>query len=165
MALRGVADKTLGGNTASFNGITFPATQVASADANTLDDYEEGTWTPALRFGGAGVGITYAATEGSYTKKGNEVNATGIVALTSKGSSTGEATISLPFAAGSASGKYSAASFSMSGGGPSTVLQGRLVPEESTIRVIKVVAAVGAYAEDSDFTGTDNLSFSITYRV
>jgi len=27
-------------------GIAFPATQVASADANTLDDYEEGTWTP-----------------------------------------------------------------------------------------------------------------------
>jgi hypothetical protein len=28
--------------------IKFPATQVASADANTLDDYEEGTWTPTL---------------------------------------------------------------------------------------------------------------------
>jgi len=27
-------------------GIKFPATQVSSADANTLDDYEEGTWTP-----------------------------------------------------------------------------------------------------------------------
>jgi hypothetical protein len=27
-------------------GITFPATQSASSDANTLDDYEEGTWTP-----------------------------------------------------------------------------------------------------------------------
>jgi len=29
-------------------GITFPATQSASSDANTLDDYEEGTWTPTL---------------------------------------------------------------------------------------------------------------------
>ena len=28
-------------------GITFPATQSASTDANTLDDYEEGTWTPS----------------------------------------------------------------------------------------------------------------------
>ena len=26
--------------------ITFPATQSASSDANTLDDYEEGNWTP-----------------------------------------------------------------------------------------------------------------------
>jgi hypothetical protein len=27
--------------------ITFPATQVPSSNANTLDDYEEGTWTPS----------------------------------------------------------------------------------------------------------------------
>lgn len=33
------------------NGIKFPATQVSSADANTLDDYEEGTWTPVVYFG------------------------------------------------------------------------------------------------------------------
>jgi hypothetical protein len=31
---------------ASGAGITFPAAQSASSDANTLDDYEEGTWTP-----------------------------------------------------------------------------------------------------------------------
>jgi hypothetical protein len=38
----------VGGATASASGsgITFPATQSASSDANTLDDYEEGTWTP-----------------------------------------------------------------------------------------------------------------------
>jgi hypothetical protein len=34
----------ISGTTPSLNGITFPATQVASADANTLDDYEEGTF-------------------------------------------------------------------------------------------------------------------------
>ena len=33
----------------SGSGITFPATQSASTDANTLDDYEEGTWTPTLQ--------------------------------------------------------------------------------------------------------------------
>jgi hypothetical protein len=33
---------------ASGAGITFPATQSASTNANTLDDYEEGTWTPLL---------------------------------------------------------------------------------------------------------------------
>ena len=36
-------------------GITFPATQSASSDANTLDDYEEGTWTPV---DGSGAGLT-----------------------------------------------------------------------------------------------------------
>jgi hypothetical protein len=35
---------------ASGAGITFPATQSASSDANTLDDYEEGTWSPVLRY-------------------------------------------------------------------------------------------------------------------
>lgn len=35
----------------SVNGIQFPATQSASADANCLDDYEEGSWTPYLSDG------------------------------------------------------------------------------------------------------------------
>jgi hypothetical protein len=37
-----------GDTTANGTGITFPATQSASSNANTLDDYEEGTWTPLL---------------------------------------------------------------------------------------------------------------------
>ena len=39
---------------ASGAGITFPATQSASTDANTLDDYEEGTFTPILTTTGTG---------------------------------------------------------------------------------------------------------------
>jgi hypothetical protein len=35
-------------SSASGSGISFPATQSASSDANTLDDYEEGTWTPTV---------------------------------------------------------------------------------------------------------------------
>jgi hypothetical protein len=39
----------VGGATAAASGagITFPATISASSNANTLDDYEEGTWTPS----------------------------------------------------------------------------------------------------------------------
>jgi hypothetical protein len=52
-------------------GITFPATQSASTDANTLDDYEEGTYTPtASNFSTTGtVTIT-----GRYTKIGNTIH-------------------------------------------------------------------------------------------
>jgi hypothetical protein len=51
------------------NGITFPATQSASSDANTLDDYEEGTWTPSV--GGT---ATYSVNNvGIYTKVGRLV--------------------------------------------------------------------------------------------
>jgi hypothetical protein len=66
------------GNTApstSGSGITFPATQDASSDANTLDDYEEGTWTP-----NQGSGLTVVGSFSStafYTKIGRIVTVTG----------------------------------------------------------------------------------------
>ena len=51
------------------SGVAFPATQVSSADANTLDDYEEGTFTLTLS------GCTTAPTATCYyTKIGNQVN-------------------------------------------------------------------------------------------
>lgn len=67
----------VGGATASASGagITFPAAISASSDVNTLDDYEEGTWTPAVR--GAGTFGTYTPTtaDGTYTKVGRLVTA------------------------------------------------------------------------------------------
>jgi len=53
------------------SGITFPATPIATTDVNTLDDYEEGTWTPALM--AAGYTATYVSNVGKYTKIGNQV--------------------------------------------------------------------------------------------
>jgi hypothetical protein len=60
----------------SANGgqIKFPASQAASADANTIDDYEEGTWTPNLVFGTPGDLVTAFITRaGFYTKIGQRV--------------------------------------------------------------------------------------------
>jgi hypothetical protein len=53
--------------------ITFPATQSASADANTLDDYEEGTWTPTLLGSTTNPTVSSSNVSGSYTKIGNLV--------------------------------------------------------------------------------------------
>ena len=80
-------------------GIKFPATAAGSADPNTLDFYEEGTWTPVLSFGGATTGITYSATRyGHYTRIGNRVFFTCYFVLSSKGTATGTPRISgLPF--------------------------------------------------------------------
>ena len=87
-----------GSTTATGTGIAFPATQSASSDANTLDDYEEGTWTPVLKFGGATTGITYSTQNGSYIKVGKNVFITLYILLSSKGSATGIASITgLPF--------------------------------------------------------------------
>jgi hypothetical protein len=56
-------------------GIKFPATQVTSTDANTLDDYEEGTWTPVLTFSAPGnLAVGYTTQKGSYTKIGRLVS-------------------------------------------------------------------------------------------
>jgi hypothetical protein len=51
-------------------GITFPATQSASSDANTLDDYEEGTWTAT---DASGAGLSLSGTTQRYTKVGRLV--------------------------------------------------------------------------------------------
>jgi len=77
-ALRLNANATLilqGGSTsASGIGITFPATQSGSSDANTLDDYEEGSWSPTV-IGHVTAGtVTYYARAGKYTKIGNQVH-------------------------------------------------------------------------------------------
>ena len=56
---------------ASVNGIQFPATQSPSADANCLDDYEEGTWTPNQ---GSGLTVVGAfSSSGTYTKIGRQI--------------------------------------------------------------------------------------------
>jgi hypothetical protein len=78
--------------------IQFPATQSPSTDVHTLDDYEEGTWTPTLTFGGASVGITYNQRVGAYIKIGKLVHVSARIILTNKGSSTGTAGFTgLPF--------------------------------------------------------------------
>src|SRR3990167_5810415 len=52
--------------------IKFPGTQNASSNVNTLDDYEEGTWTPVLTFATAGdLSVAYSVQVGSYVKIGN----------------------------------------------------------------------------------------------
>ena len=67
--------------------------------ANKLDDYEEGTWTPILSFGGGTTGIGYGQQSGTYTKIGNIVCANFTIVLNSKGSSGGAAVVSaLPYA-------------------------------------------------------------------
>jgi hypothetical protein len=52
----------------------FPATQVPSAGANDLDDYEEGTWTPVLTFATAGdLSVAYSVQAADYSKVGRLV--------------------------------------------------------------------------------------------
>jgi len=85
----------VGGATPSTSGagITFPATQSASSDANTLDDYEEGTWTPSVGGTATYDGLTY----GRYTKIGNVVTCQFRIAITLIGTGSTTTISGLPF--------------------------------------------------------------------
>ena len=76
--------------------LKFPATQNASSDPNTLDDYEEGSWTPS--FDGAG-SPSYSVQFGRYTKIGNMVYCTIALRATSISGSSTISISGLPFAA------------------------------------------------------------------
>jgi hypothetical protein len=85
--------------TTSGTGITFPATASASTNANTLDDYEEGTWTPTFTSGVNTLTITGGTQTYRYTKIGRKVfieinieNST-----VSGTAATGDQRITLPF--------------------------------------------------------------------
>lgn len=68
-------------------------------DTAAAQTYEEGSFTPVLAFGGGSTGITYTTQSGKYRKIGKIVFFEIFIALSSKGSSTGVATIAgLPFA-------------------------------------------------------------------
>ena len=69
--------------------------------ANTLDDYEEGTWTPVLEDSSSGEDATMntgAGNGGAYTKVGRNVTVSAHVAISSIGSMTGPVRLTgLPF--------------------------------------------------------------------
>jgi len=76
----------------SGSGITFPATQSSSSNVNTLDDYEEGTWTPSL--GGT---ATYGTQTGFYTKIGNSVTISFRINVTLLGTGSATTVTGIPF--------------------------------------------------------------------
>ena len=100
--LVGTTANANGGILQLTSGITFPATAVAASDANTLDDYEEGTWT-GTDASGAGLDIT--VTDGKYTKIGRLVYVNAAYIGYPVTASTANAAIGgLPFTAGSNTG-------------------------------------------------------------
>jgi hypothetical protein len=78
-----------GGALQLSGGVTFPATQVAASDPNTLDDYEEGTWTPVYTpTSGSFTTMAMNVQSARYTKIGNLVTAETYI-LTSNVDATG----------------------------------------------------------------------------
>jgi hypothetical protein len=78
--------------------LKFPATQNPSSDVNTLDDYEEGTWTP-IDASGAGLTFTYAGGPSRYIKIGRQVTFHGNLSYPATANATPALLGGLPFSA------------------------------------------------------------------
>lgn len=93
--LVGTTSATSGGaKLQTVDGITFPATQVASANANTLDDYEEGTWTPS---DGSVAGLSFTVTSATYVKVGRIVHCQFQLTYPTTANTSGARITGLPF--------------------------------------------------------------------
>ena len=156
------------------HGIDFSAnSHAAGMTSETLDFYEEGTWTPTLSFGGGTTGITYDTsgidqTSGYYIRVGKLVLASASIKLTSKGSSTGDCNINgLPFnnmnsnAGGRASGTVGyIEGFGKSG--PMVILPGNN-SNYITLRQINPDFDSSGNLSSSNFTDNSRFFFSLTY--
>lgn len=145
-------------------GLKFPASQVTSADANTLDDYEEGTWTPALA---AATGTVTTTASGKYTKIGRMVTVSCYVEVTAVSSPSGALTVTgLPFACASGDSSGSAIAIWFDNlTGSATSLQGFVTAGGSTIS-IQTNDGAGQTGDAADnMQNTTLLRISTTYIV
>jgi hypothetical protein len=146
------------------NGLTFNGDTAA---ANALDDYEEGTWTIGVDFGGAAVGVTYGSNTGTYTKIGRQVTVNGIMGLSSKGSSTGSARLTgLPFTVPNNGGHYSAPSFWLNNIRFANQYQAIPTLNGTSVALYEITEA-GAVStiNDTEFENSSEIIISFTYFV
>lgn len=175
--LQGEANLTFDGTTLTLGQgqIAFPATQNASAGANVLDDYEEGTFTPAIAddtLSGA-ESQTYSRQVGRYTKIGNLVYITLRLTITSLGTltTTQQARIiGLPFTSENVANSNSAVNIGNSGGlaltTASEVATGLVTVNATDIQffIWDATTGTGTWVL-SEVTGAGDLILSGCYRV
>ena len=151
----------IGGTTPSGGGvgIAFPATQSASSDANTLDDYEEGTWTPVVTSGGGS--LTSYTSAGSYIKIGQFVFVRFTFTITSAGSASADAGVAgLPFS--TTSNSYTEGTNLVREDGVTGTFYGSRVANSSTSFWITALASSGAIVWSNGYAYGGTLSYQTT---
>jgi hypothetical protein len=126
--------------------IAFPAAQADSADVNTLDDYEEGTWEAAFSCGTSGtITIDAAIKTGYYTKIGRAVFFTARLGVGSVSSPVGAFYIGgLPFTV-AYTGAISVYAAALNATG-TTVMQGYALAATTTLCIEHFTAGASAAA-------------------
>ena len=139
-----------------------------TAAANTLNDYEEGAWTPSLSFDAGTTGITYSVQIGSYQKIGKHVTINGRIVLTSKGTSAGAGYIrGLPFPVSSTQ---------QGTGGPATLYIENIAytgtpqaylnnPYPYFVMRYVTETGSGGYIMNTNFTNTAKIIISASYEA
>ena len=133
-----------------------------------LDHYEEGAFTPALKFGGFSSGMTYSVQGGHYTKVGRLVHVTGRVVLTAKGTSTGAAKVQgLPFNIKNENKAYSGAAIGqLKNITFADFLWGQFVVSSDDMELWETTnAGVQSALDDTNFANNSELIFSGVYMV
>ena len=134
-----------------------------TGSANKLEDYEEGTFTPVVTFGGASVGITYTSgrQSGIYTKVGNLVTYSIHLEFTNKGTSTGALQVTgVPFTA-SNNDKYTPASvFIQAMNSMSTLPIFRVMPNSTVMDCYQMVSSSYSGVTNSNCTNTSGFVIS-----
>ena len=144
-------------------GITFNG---ETTDNHTLDDYEQGTWNPNVKFGNSATGVTYSEQEGTYVKIGNLVWLNMVVTLTNNGTGTGTCTVDLPFASGANSETRGAGSLSLFSGfanirsQPVTYISGG---NQTTMRFMHIDSSAGT-ADTTNNLDHNNITNSASWR-
>lgn len=148
-------------------GLLFPAVQNPSSNVNTLDDYEEGTWTPAIGGTGGTSGQVYSVQSGQYVKVGQIVSCNGHITFTTLGTLTGNVQLQgLPFTTSSVTG---AGEFGLANGLTTAMVSLGLEVQASgttALLVMRTAAATNVLAvAQADLSNTTDLDFHLTYRA
>ena len=138
----------------------------SNTDANTLDDYEEGTWTPGFAGSGGGTG-TLTSYGAWYTKVGRLVYVSCYIVCTGLGDMSGDVRISgLPFTVLSAYSPVivgSAEGLAITAG---TSLTGHTRVSDTYIKLQHWDLTTGlSYLTTSEFTADGGGVFTATYMA
>lgn len=164
--------KATGGSTVTIPwGCTAKVYTDGATGAVILSLYGEGTFStsPTITFGGAAVGMTYAANGqiGRWARKGRTVTIQIYILLTAKGSSTGSALVNnLPFNSTAATNGYCA--FAVHGGALSSItghLQMYLAPSGNSLNITYLGTGSTSALSEANFGNTSELIINGSYEA
>lgn len=147
--------------TALLAGLKFPASQVPSADANTLDDYEKGSWTPSV-----GGSATYTVNNaGRYIKVGKLVYVWGLLEIGAIGTGSVITISGLPFVAANAGFNGCSVGYFSSLASAVVMLVPRIDNGGSSVTVTSIGAASTSVGGGNVFANNTRLDFTALYEA